>query len=40
MKLLHEQPDYRKELARKGKAFVQKNQGAIDRICAMLEQHF
>ncbi len=40
MKLLYEQPDYRKELARKGKAFVQKNQGAIDRICAMLEQHF
>ena len=40
MKLLYEQPDYRKELARKGKAFVQKNQGAIDTICAMLEQHF
>lgn len=40
MKLLYEQPDYRRDLARKGKVFVQKNQGAIDRICAMLEQYF
>lgn len=35
---LHEQPVYRDTLAEKGKAFVQQNQGAIARICTMLDQ--
>jgi len=35
---LFEQPAYRKELAEKGKAFVLHNQGAVARICAMLDQ--
>ncbi len=36
--LLYQQPDYRQSLAEKGKAFVRYNQGAITRICTMLEQ--
>jgi 3-deoxy-D-manno-octulosonic-acid transferase len=35
---LYEQPDYREALADKGTAFVRQNQGAIARICAMLDQ--
>jgi len=35
---LYQQPDYRQSLAEKGKAFVRYNQGAITRICTMLEQ--
>ena len=35
---LYKQPDYRQALAEKGKAFVRYNQGAISRICTMLEQ--
>ncbi len=35
---LYQQPDYRQALAKKGKAFVRYNQGAISRICTMLEQ--
>ncbi|MDD1625580.1 MAG: lipid IV(A) 3-deoxy-D-manno-octulosonic acid transferase [Methylococcaceae bacterium] len=34
---LHEQPVYREALAAKGKAFVQQNQGAIARICEILD---
>ena len=37
--VLYEQPDYRKVLAEKGKAFVEINQGAMTRIYAMLEQY-
>ena len=37
--VLYEQPDYRKALAEKGKAFVEINQGAMTRIYAMLEQY-
>jgi len=39
MLALYEQPAYRAELAEKGIEFVRQNQGAIARICAMLEQH-
>ncbi|MDD1633015.1 MAG: 3-deoxy-D-manno-octulosonic acid transferase, partial [Methylococcaceae bacterium] len=35
---LYEQPVYREVLAEKGMAFVRQNQGAINRICAMLDQ--
>jgi len=35
---LYEQPAYRKALAEKGKAFVSQNQGAIARICEILNQ--
>jgi len=35
---LYEQPAYREGLAKKAKAFVRQNQGAIARICAMLDQ--
>jgi len=35
---LYEQPAYRKALAEKGMEFVRQNQGAIDRICAMLDK--
>lgn len=38
MQLLYQQPDYRMELAKRGKAFVERNQGAIARICTMLKQ--
>ena len=34
---LYEQPVYRKSLAEKGVKFVRQNQGAIARICAMLD---
>jgi 3-deoxy-D-manno-octulosonic-acid transferase len=36
---LYEQPTYRKALAEKGMEFVRQNQGAIARICTMLDQH-
>jgi 3-deoxy-D-manno-octulosonic-acid transferase len=36
---LYEHPAYRAELAEKGMEFVRQNQGAIARICAMLDQH-
>ena len=35
---LYEQPVYRKALAEKGREFVRENQGAIARICAILDQ--
>ena len=35
---LYEQPAYREALAEKGKAFVQQNQGAIARICEILDR--
>ena len=35
---LYEQPSYREELSEKGKAFVLQNQGAVARICTMLDQ--
>jgi 3-deoxy-D-manno-octulosonic-acid transferase len=35
---LYEQPAYRKALAEKGREFVRENQGAITRICIMLDQ--
>jgi 3-deoxy-D-manno-octulosonic-acid transferase len=35
---LYGQPDYRAALAEKGKAFVFQNQGAIARICDILDQ--
>ncbi|MEI7994649.1 MAG: lipid IV(A) 3-deoxy-D-manno-octulosonic acid transferase [Methylococcaceae bacterium] len=35
---LYEQPAYRQELAEKGKTFVLQNQGAVSRICAILDQ--
>jgi 3-deoxy-D-manno-octulosonic-acid transferase len=35
---LYEQPVYRKALAEKGREFVRENQGAITRICIMLDQ--
>ena len=35
---LYEQPAYREALAVKAKAFVQQNQGAIARVCAMLDR--
>lgn len=35
---LYEQPAYREALAEKGREFVRENQGAIARICAMLDQ--
>ncbi len=35
---LYEQPAYRKALAEKGIEFVRQNQGAIDRICEMLDK--
>ena len=35
---LYQESDYRQSLAEKGKAFVRYNQGAITRICTMLEQ--
>jgi 3-deoxy-D-manno-octulosonic-acid transferase len=35
---LYEQPVYRKALAEKGREFVRQNQGAIARICAVLDQ--
>jgi 3-deoxy-D-manno-octulosonic-acid transferase len=38
MQLLYQQPEYRMELAKRGKAFVERNQGAIARICSMLKQ--
>jgi 3-deoxy-D-manno-octulosonic-acid transferase len=34
---LYEQPAYREVLAEKGMAFVRQNQGAIDRICKILD---
>ncbi|MGZ8955691.1 MAG: 3-deoxy-D-manno-octulosonic acid transferase, partial [Methylovulum sp.] len=33
---LHDNPDYSSRLVEKGKLFVQRNQGAIDRICEVL----
>jgi 3-deoxy-D-manno-octulosonic-acid transferase len=36
---LYEQPAYRAELAEKGMEFVRQNQGAIARICAVLDQY-
>jgi 3-deoxy-D-manno-octulosonic-acid transferase len=35
---LYEQPAYREALAEKGMEFVRQNQGAISRICAMLDK--
>lgn len=35
---LYEQPTYREELAEKGIEFIRRNQGAIARICAMLDR--
>ena len=35
---LYEQPAYREALAEKGREFVRENQGAIARICAVLDQ--
>jgi len=34
---LHEQPAYREALAEKGMEFVRQNQGAIARICGILD---
>jgi 3-deoxy-D-manno-octulosonic-acid transferase len=38
MTALHADPTYRKQLTEKGKAFVRQNQGAIARICEILNQ--